>query len=50
MENKIQAAQQKFEALLRSQLERVQRMKAQKDFIDYGALDKLIIGFSSGMR
>lgn len=48
MENKIQAAQQKFEALLRSQLERVQRMKAQKDFIDYGALDKLIIGVCGG--
>lgn len=48
MDNKVQAAQQKFEALLRSQLERVERMKAQKDFIDYQALDKLIIGVCGG--
>lgn len=48
MENKIEAADQKFEALVRSQLERVQRMKAQKEFIDYSALDKLIIGVCGG--
>ncbi|MCI8622714.1 MAG: isocitrate/isopropylmalate dehydrogenase family protein [Provencibacterium sp.] len=48
MENKIQAAQQKFEALLQSQLERVERMKAQKDFLDYRSLDKLIIGVCGG--
>ena len=48
MENKIEAADQKFEALVRSQLERVQRMKAQKEFIDYSKLDKLIIGVCGG--
>ncbi|MCI8441626.1 MAG: isocitrate/isopropylmalate dehydrogenase family protein [Provencibacterium sp.] len=48
MDKKIQDAQEKFEALLCSQLERVQRMKAQKDFIDYKALDKLIIGVCGG--
>lgn len=48
MDKKIQDAQEKFEALLYSQLERVQRMKAQKDFIDYKALDKLIIGVCGG--
>lgn len=48
MENKIEAAGQKFEALVRSQLERVQRMKAQKEFIDYSKLDKLIIGVCGG--
>jgi len=46
--DKIQVAADKFSALIRSQLERVERMKAEKDFIDYGKLDTIIIGVVGG--
>lgn len=36
----IKQAAEKFEAVIREQLERVERMKAEKDFIDYDSLDK----------
>jgi isocitrate dehydrogenase (NAD+) len=48
MNNGIKEATEKFQALLESQLARVERMKAQKDFIDYSKLDKLIIGVCGG--
>ena len=48
MEKKIQAALDKFEAVLRSQLARVERMKADDDFVDYDKLDKIIIGVCGG--
>lgn len=48
MEQKIKASVEKFEALVRSQLERVERMKADKDFIDYAKLDTIIIGVVGG--
>lgn len=38
----------KYEKIIRSQLERVQRMKEQGDFLDYQNLDKLIIGVCGG--
>lgn len=48
MEEKIQAALNQFEKVIRSQLERVENMKQQKDFIDYESLDKIIIGVCGG--
>ncbi len=48
MEKEIQAALDKFEAVLRSQLARVERMKADDDFVDYDKLDKIIIGVCGG--
>ncbi|MBE7024984.1 MAG: isocitrate/isopropylmalate dehydrogenase family protein [Ruminococcaceae bacterium] len=46
--DKIQVATEKFSELIRSQLERVERMKAEKDFIDYAKLDTIIIGVVGG--
>ncbi len=44
----IEEAKKKFEAVLTDQLARVERMKSEKDFIDYGALDQIIIGVVGG--
>jgi isocitrate dehydrogenase (NAD+) len=44
----IEAAKEKFGKLLAEQLQRVEEMKAQGDFIDYKALDKIIIGVCGG--
>lgn len=38
----------KFEALLKAQQERAERIKAEKDFVDYAKLDNLIIGVCGG--
>ncbi len=38
----------KFEALLKAQQERAERIKADKDFVDYAKLDNLIIGVCGG--
>jgi isocitrate dehydrogenase (NAD+) len=48
MNSEIKTATEKFEKLLESQLARVERMKAQKGFIDYSKLDKIIIGVCGG--
>ncbi|MCI8497368.1 MAG: isocitrate/isopropylmalate dehydrogenase family protein [Clostridiales bacterium] len=48
MEDKIRAAVEKYEALIRSQLARVEMMKAQGDFVDYEALPTIIIGVCGG--
>ncbi len=48
MENKIQEAVAKFEALVRAQQARAERIRAEKEFVDYQALDKLIIGVCGG--
>ena len=48
MEQKIKAAVEKFEQLVRAQQERAERIKADKDFVDYKSLDKLIIGVCGG--
>ena len=45
---RIEAAKERFGQLLENQLKRVEEMKAQGDFIDYKALDKIIIGVCGG--
>jgi isocitrate dehydrogenase (NAD+) len=45
---KIEAAKERFGKLLEEQLKRVEEMKAQGDFIDYKALDKIIVGVCGG--
>lgn len=47
-EENLQAALQKFEELVREQSARSDRIKAEKDFIDYDKLDKIIIGVCGG--
>ena len=47
-EAKIKSAEAHFEALVREQYERSDRIKADKDFIDYDKLDKIIIGVCGG--
>lgn len=47
-EKAIQAAQEKYGELLRAQLERVERLKAEGDWLDFSKLDKLIIGVCGG--
>lgn len=47
-EAKIKSAVAHFEALVREQYERSDRIKANKDFIDYDKLDKIIIGVCGG--
>jgi isocitrate dehydrogenase (NAD+) len=44
----IEAAKEKFGNLLVQQLQRVEEMKAQGDFINYQALEKIIIGVCGG--
>ncbi|MBR5453389.1 MAG: isocitrate/isopropylmalate dehydrogenase family protein [Clostridia bacterium] len=44
----IKAATEKYEALLRGQLQRVERINANKEAIDYSSLDKIIIGVCGG--
>lgn len=47
-EAKIKSAVAHFEALVREQYERSDHIKADKDFIDYDKLDKIIIGVCGG--
>ncbi|MDR2525607.1 MAG: isocitrate/isopropylmalate dehydrogenase family protein [Oscillospiraceae bacterium] len=44
----IQAAMQKFEALLRAQQSRAEEIKAQGEFLDYTALEQIVIGVCGG--
>ena len=44
----IQAAVDKFAVVLQEQKARIEKMKAEKDFIDYASLDKIIIGVVGG--
>lgn len=48
MDQKLQAAAEKFCAVMKEQLERNERIKAQKEFVDYGKLDQIIIGVCGG--
>ena len=48
MQEHIQKAVDHYAALLKSQLERNERIKAEKDFIDYDKLDQIIIGVCGG--
>ncbi len=47
-EQQIKAATEKFEALIREQSERSDKIKQQGDFVDYEKLDKIIIGVCGG--
>jgi isocitrate dehydrogenase (NAD+) len=44
----IQAAKEKYGELLKQQLERVEKLKNEGDWIDYSKLDKLVIGVCGG--
>lgn len=48
MNQEIQAACEKFAELLERQLARVEKIKAEKEFLDYSKLDTLIIGVAGG--
>ena len=48
MQEHIQKAVDHYAALLKSQLERNERIKAEKDFIDYDKLEQIIIGVCGG--
>ena len=47
-ENQIKSAVEKYEALLRSQLERVEKINAAGDAVDYSKMDKIVIGICGG--
>lgn len=48
MEKQISEAIAKFEALVREQLARNEKIKSQKEFVDFDNLDKIIIGVCGG--
>lgn len=48
MEQQIKEALAKYEALIREQLSRNEKIKAQKEFVDFEKLDKIIIGVCGG--
>lgn len=48
MEQQIKEALGKFEALIREQLARNEKIKAEKEFVDFDKLDKIIIGVCGG--
>lgn len=47
-ELQVNQAIEKFEILLRKQLERVERITTQKSFLDFNKLDKIVIGVIGG--
>ncbi len=47
-EQQIKQALDQFESVIRSQLARVERMKAENDFVDYDKLDQIVIGICGG--
>lgn len=48
MDQKLQTAAEKFCAVMKDQLARNERIKADKDFIDYEKLDQIVIGVCGG--
>lgn len=48
MEKKIEAAVEHFAALVKAQLERNERIKAQKEFLDFERLDEIVVGVCGG--
>ncbi|MBC7765343.1 MAG: isocitrate/isopropylmalate dehydrogenase family protein, partial [Hyphomonadaceae bacterium] len=48
MNVQIEAAAEKFKALLIEQLTRVEKMKALKDFLDFTTLSPIVIGVAAG--
>lgn len=47
-EENLQLTLQKFEALVREQAERSDRIKAEKEYVDYAKLDKIVVGVCGG--
>jgi len=47
-EQAIRSAQEKYGELLRQQLERVENLKKEGDWVDYSKIDKLIVGVCGG--
>ena len=47
-QQQIETAKEHFGKLLEKQLRRVEEMKAQGDFVDYSALEKIVIGVCGG--
>ena len=47
-ETQINEAVKKYEALLRGQLERVERINANKEAVDYSKMDNIVIGLCGG--
>jgi len=48
LNEQVKIAAEKFSKLIEEQLARVERMKQEKEFIDYAKLDKIIIGIIGG--
>lgn len=48
LQDRINMAKEKFGQLLEEQLQRVDKMKNEGDFVDYSKLDKIIIGVCGG--
>lgn len=48
MEEKMVSATEQFAKVLQGQLERIQRMKEQGDFVDYSGLGQIVIGVCGG--
>ena len=48
LDERIEAAKEKFGQLLAQQLQRVEDMKSQGDFVNYKTLDKVIVGVCGG--
>ncbi|MBE7044444.1 MAG: isocitrate/isopropylmalate dehydrogenase family protein, partial [Ruminococcaceae bacterium] len=44
----VQQAAEKFAALLQEQKVRIEKMKEDKDFVDYASLDQIVIGVCGG--
>ncbi len=47
-ESCVSEAAEKFKALMYEQLQRVEKINASKDFVDYTKLDKIVIGVTGG--
>ena len=47
-ENEIRAAQEKFGELIRSEFERIERMKADQEVTDFSKLEKIVVGVLPG--
>lgn len=47
-DTQIKSATEKFEKLLRGQLERVERINASRESLDYSTLDKIVVGVCGG--
>ena len=46
--DQMEQAKTKFEALLKEQLERVEQMKANREFLDFSTLNPIVIGIAGG--